>query len=129
MDSDQNELTALIISAAIEVHSMLGPGMLESTYKRCLTHELGRRGLNVRGEVPVNLVYKELEIERAFYIDLLVQDRIVVELKAVSNLCEQHKAQLLTYLRNGGYSLGLLLNFNEVLLRDGIKRVVNNRHK
>jgi GxxExxY protein len=121
-----NDLSYSIIGCAIEVHRILGPGMLESTYQKSLEHELTLAGLRVDKEVPVALCYKSLTIERAYFIDLLVEDLIVVELKVAESLRPEHEAQTLTYLKHGGYQLGLLINFNEPRLKSGIRRVVNN---
>ncbi len=117
-------LTERILGAAIEVHRYLGPGLLESSYRRCLLHELMLREVPATPEVPVSLDYKGLNVAGAYRLDLLVDDRVIVELKAVDRLHPVHKAQLLTYLRLTGKRVGLLLNFNECRLRDGIVRVV-----
>jgi GxxExxY protein len=118
------ELTEAIIGAAIEVHRHLGPGLLESAYRRCLIHELRLREVGVVPEVLLDLEYKGLTIPASYRIDLLVADRIVVELKAVERVLPIHKAQLMTYLRLSGRKVGLLLNFKVKLMRDGIHRVV-----
>ena len=124
---DKNILTKKIIGCAIEVHRQLGPGLLESTYQDCLLYELERSKLTVEKEVFLPLRYKDLELNRGFRIDLLVENKIVVELKAVDTIADIHKAQLLTYLRLGSYKLGLLLNFNVKILRNGITRIINER--
>jgi GxxExxY protein len=125
MSSCFNELSYNIIGCAIEVHRILGPGMLESTYQESLEHELTLAGYHVRREVPVTLRYKSLTIERAYVIELLVEDLVVIELKSVEMLRPVHEAQTLTYLRHGGYQLGLLINFNEPLIKSSIRRIVN----
>lgn len=117
---DKNIITSKIIGCAIEVHKQLGPGLLESTYQDCLLYELELSNLSVEKEVFLPLRYKELDLNRGFRIDLLIENRIVVELKAVDSITDIHKAQLLTYLRIGNYKLGLLLNFNVKILRQGI---------
>ena len=117
-------LTEAIIGAAIEVHRHLGPGLLESAYRRCLIHELRLREVVVVPEVVLDLEYKGLTIPASYRIDLLVADRVVVELKAVDRVLPIHKAQLMTYLRLSGRKVGLLLNFKVKLIRDGIHRVV-----
>ena len=123
---DENELSGLVIGAAIEVHKALGPGLLESVYQTCLLKELHIRGMWVESEVPVTVKYKGDVITEAYRVDLLVNNKPVVELKAVDKLTSVHKAQLLTYLRLMNRRLGLLINFNELVVRDGINRVINN---
>jgi GxxExxY protein len=122
---DENDVSHLIIGAAIEVHRVLGPGLLESAYRLALAHELRLRGHKVDTEVLVAVRYKDLEIPGAFRIDLLVEGLVVVELKAVEKLMPMHEAQLLTYLRCSNKRLGLLLNFHESMLKRGVTRVVN----
>jgi len=113
-----------IIGAALKVHTTLGPGMLESVYEACLVHELAQSGLAVRTQVAVPVVYGGVQIDTAFRLDILVENLIALELKAVEKLLPIHKAQLISYLRLGDYPLGYLLNFNVVHMREGIKRVV-----
>lgn len=117
-------ITESIIGAAIEVHRHLGPGLLESAYRHCLVHELRLRGLTAAAEVPIDLEYKGLRVPASYRLDLLVADRVVVEVKAVDQVTPVHEAQLLTYLRLSGHKAGLLLNFKVKLLRDGITRRV-----
>lgn len=121
-------LTERIIGAAIEVHRELGPGLLESAYGRCLQHELALRGIAFRAEAPFALVYKELHLDYGYRADLLVEDRVIVEVKAVEALTPVHDAQVLTYLRLSGRDTGLLINFNVLRLRHGLKRLVLNRN-
>lgn len=123
---DENELSGLVIGAAIEVHKALGPGLLESVYQTCLLKELHIRGMWVESEVPVTVKYKGDVITEAYRVDLRVNNKLVVELKAVDKLTSVHKAQLLTYLRLMNRRLGLLINFNELVVRNGINRVINN---
>ena len=123
--SEASLLTGRIISAAIEVHRYLGPGLLESAYEECLCRELDRRGINFERQVALPIDYKGYRIDSGCRLDLVVDHRVVVELKAVRQLEKIHEAQLLTYLKMTGLNLGLLLNFNVVLLKDGIKRLVN----
>ena len=123
---DENELSGLVIGAAIEVHKALGTGLLESVYQTCLLKELHIRGMWVESEVPVTVKYKGDVITEAYRVDLLVNNKLVVELKAVDKLTSVHKAQLLTYLRLMNRRLGLLINFNELVVRNGINRVINN---
>jgi GxxExxY protein len=122
-----NEISGEIIAAALKVHSAIGPGVLESVYQTCLLHELQQRKLNVLSEVALPVLYDSLKLDSGYRIDLLVENRIIVKLKCVETLLPIHKAQLLTYLRLANKPLGLLLNFNVVHLRDGIKRILNNR--
>jgi len=121
-----NELTGLIIGKAIEVHRSLGPGLLESSYRDCLLYELQSSGLNVQKEVMVPLVYKEIKLDHGYRIDILVENKIVVELKTVETFTQVHFAQILTYMKLGNYQYGLLLNFNVSSLRQGIKRFINS---
>ena len=123
MELDQ--LTQRIIGAAIEVHRQLGPGLLESTYQTCLCKELESAGLDCETEAPVSVCYKGEVITEAYRVDVLVDNAVIVELKAVDRLHEKHKAQLLTYLRLMDKRVGLLINFNEIILARGIKRIVN----
>lgn len=120
----QEETTSLVLSKAFEVHTILGPGLLESAYRECLYYELHKVGLHVKREFPIPLLYKELELEHAYRIDILVNQTIVIELKTVECLHPVHHAQVLTYMRLGGYPVGLLLNFNTIRLKDGIKRFI-----
>ena len=113
-----------VIGAAIEVHRHLGPGLLESAYEACLGFELARRGWNFERQMPVPLVYKEIRLDGAYRIDLLVEKTVVIEIKSVPVLAPVHDAQILTYLRIAGIRTGLLINFNVPVLRQGIKRFV-----
>jgi GxxExxY protein len=127
MDKDElNQLSEQIIGAAIEVHRELGPGILEHSYEAALQHELALHGISSVRQLLIPLTYKGLVIPDSYRIDLLVEDRIVVELKTVKALEDVHTAQVLTYLRMSGKSLGLLINFNVPLLRQGLKRIVHN---
>ena len=120
-----NELSNKIIGAAIEVHKMLGPGLLESIYEECLGHELELRGLAFEKQKPLNVTYKGKSLQCAYRLDFVVEKQIIIELKSCENIEPIHKAQLLTYLRLSDLRLGLLLNFNVSLMRDGIIRIVN----
>ena len=121
-----DKLSSLIIKAAIKVHKELGPGLLESVYQSCLIIELRTMGIKVQSEVPVAIFYREQRVhEEGFRLDLLVEDTIIVELKSVDKVQDVHKKQLLTYLRLANKPLGLLINFNETLLKSGIKRIIN----
>jgi GxxExxY protein len=119
-----NEVTHEIIGAAIEVHRLLGPGLLESAYEECLAKELTLRKLTVERQKPVPVVYKDVKLECGYRIDLLVANRVVVELKSIESLAPIHEAVILTYLRLSGRRLGLLINFNVTVLKDGIKRYI-----
>lgn len=114
-----------VIDSALKVHSVLGPGLLETAYLACLAYELRSRGLQVAEQVPVPVVYEGVRIDVAYRMDLLVEEVVVVEAKAVAKLLPVHHAQLLSYLKLGGRNVGLLINFHERRLRDGIVRVVN----
>ena len=120
-----NEITGQIIGAAIEVHEVLGPGLLESAYKECLYYKLFKTGLNVIKEKPMPLIFEEVLLEVGYRIDILVENRIVIEIKSVEALNDIHMAQTLTYMKLGNYRLGLLINFNVLSVKDGIKRIIN----
>lgn len=122
---DYNKLTQKIIAAAIEVHKELGPGLLESVYEYCLTEELKDRGINVKSQVKLPIIYKGKTLNKNFYIDLLIENKIVIELKAVEVILPVHEVQLVTYLKLADKRLGLLINFNVPLLKEGIRRRVN----
>lgn len=119
-----NEMTDHIIGAAIEVHRRLGPGLLESVYEVCLASEVGRRGLRCERQRPLSVAYNGEFLDAAYRIDLYVENAVVVEIKSVARLEPVHKAQMLTYLKLSGAGVGLLINFNVSLLKDGITRVV-----
>lgn len=119
-----NEISTIIIGAAIEVHRTLGPGLLESAYEECLFYELEQKGLQVERQVALPIVYKEIKLDHGYRLDLLVNNQVVVELKTVEAINDVHQAQILTYMKLGGYKLGLLLNFNVKLLKSGIKRYI-----
>lgn len=128
MDRDwYNERSRQIIGAAIEVHRVLGPGLLESVYEMCLKEELSRMGLSVKSQLEFPIIYKGKSLEKTFRIDLLVEDSIIIELKAVEQIQPVHEVQLLTYLRLTDKRLGLLINFNVPVLRKGICRVINGK--
>jgi len=121
-----NETSGEIVGAAMKVHSVLGPGLLENAYEACLKHELSKRRLRVESQVMLPVHYDGVAIDAGYRIDLLVEDTIVIELKAVEMVAPIHEAQLLTYLKLSGKKLGLLLNFNVLHMKDGIKRIANN---
>ena len=122
---DENEIAAVIVDAAFKIHCRFGPGLLESVYLGVLAHELRRRGLRVELEKAIRLEYEDLVFEEAFRADLIVEEKVIVELKSVAQTAPVHKKQLLTYLRLTGLKLGLLINFGETVIRTGITRVVN----
>lgn len=127
MDSeDLNRITESVIGAAIEVHRALGPGLLESAYEACLSFELTQRGLKVEQQKPLPVIYRGVKLDCGYRLDLVVEDAVIVEIKAVHRLAPIHEAQLLSYLRLSGYKVGLLLNFNVRVLKYGIRRLVNN---
>lgn len=121
----ENDLSHLIIGIAIDVHNALGPGLLENAYQECLYYKLSKEGLKVEKEKVMPLIYEDVKLDCGYRIDLLVEDKVVIEIKSVEELNDIHLAQTLTYLKLGKYKLGLLINFNVLLLKHGIKRVVN----
>ena len=121
-----NELTEKIIGAAIEVHRTLGPGLLESAYQECLFYELTSKGFKVEKEKALPVIYKDIKLDHGYRIDLLVDNKIILELKTVEFLTDVHTAQILTYLKLGKYPLGLLINFHTKLLKNGLKRFINS---
>jgi len=122
---NENEITSEIIKCSIEVHKSLGPGLLESAYKECLFYELQKSGLTVEKEKPLPLIYKEVKLECGYRADLFVNNQIIVEIKSVDTLNDIHLAQVLTYLKLVNKRIGLLINFNVLKLKDGIKRIAN----
>ncbi|MDP1835292.1 MAG: GxxExxY protein [Chlamydiales bacterium] len=117
-------LTATIIGAAIEVHRHLGPGLMESTYEACLAYEISQKDLKVESQQLVPIMYKGVKLEREYRLDLIVEDQVIIEIKSVRDLAPVHEAQLLSYLKLRGGGVGLLINFNVALLRDGIRRLI-----
>jgi len=122
----ENEISSSVIGAAIEVHKVLGPGLLESAYKECLFYKLFQSGLYIEKEKPMPLIFEDVKLECGYRIDLLVEHKVVIEVKSVKALNDIHLAQTLTYMKLGNYKLGLLINFNTLKLNDGIKRVIND---
>ena len=120
-----NKLSSRIIGAAIEVHKALGPGLLESAYEECICHELSIGGLSLERQKPLAVRYKGINLDCGYRLDVVVEDAIILELKSCEKIEPIHKAQLLTYLKLSGFKLGLLLNFNVTLMREGIVRIVN----
>jgi GxxExxY protein len=121
----ENEISSKIIGACIEVHKQLGPGLLESSYEHCLAYELRNLGLEVKQQVALPIIYKGIKLDAGYRIDLLVENKIIVEIKSVEDLAPIHTAQILTYLKLKDLKLGLLVNFNSVKVVDGVKRVIN----
>jgi GxxExxY protein len=120
-----DQITRQIIGAAIEVHKAVGPGLLESAYQACLAYEVLQRGLKAEEQVPLPVLYKDVRLDCGYRMDLLVEDSVIVEIKAVERLCPIHDAQLLSYLRIAHKQVGLLINFHNRVLKDGVKRIVN----
>ena len=120
-----DDLSNKVIGCAIEVHRNLGPGLLESTYEQCLAYELSLKNIKFKTQVSLPVIYKDIKLDCGYRVDLLVEDKLIIELKSVEELLKIHEAQLLTYLKLSGIKTGLLINFNIELLRDGIKRFVN----
>jgi len=121
----ENEIATKVIGLAIEVHTALGPGLLESAYKECLYYKLTQAGLRVQKEKPMPLIFEEVVLECGYRIDLLVENKVVLEIKSVDGINDVHLAQTLTYMKLGEYKLGLLINFNVMKLKDGLRRVIN----
>jgi len=122
----ENEIAKIVVDAAFQIHKGMGPGLLESVYEIVLAHALQRRGLKVERQVPVAIVFDGIGFDEGFRADLIVEDKVIIELKSVEKIIPVHKKQLLTYLRLTDKKLGLLINFGSELIRDGISRVVNN---
>ncbi len=122
---NENEIAKIIVDAAFQIHKRLGPGLLETVYEVVLAHDLKRRGLKVKRQVPVAIIYDDIKFDEGFRADLIVEEKVIVELKSVEKVSPVHKKQLLTYLKLADKRLGLLINFGSELIRDGISRVVN----
>ena len=122
----ENELSRIVFDCALKVHQSLGPGLLESAYEECLFYELKRIGLSVEKQKPLPLIYEEVKLDVGYRIDIIVENKLIIEIKSVEALNDVHFAQLLTYLKLTNCKLGLLINFNVSLIKNGVKRVVNN---
>lgn len=122
----ENEISTIVIGLAIEVHKALGPGLLENAYKECLFYKIAKRGLLVEKEKAMPLIFEEVKLDCGYRVDLLVENKFIIEIKSVESLNTIHLAQTLTYLKLGKFRLGLLINFNETLLKNGIRRVIND---
>ena len=121
----ENEIATKVIGIAIGVHKIIGPGLLESAYKECLYFKIVQSGLSVIKEKPLPLIFEEVKLDCSYRIDLVVMNKLVIEIKCIDKLADIHTSQTLTYLKLGEYKLGLLINFNELLLKNGIKRIIN----
>jgi len=122
----ENELSKIVVDCAFKVHNSLGPGLLESSYEECLFYELNKTGLKIEKQKSLPLIYEEVKLEIGYRIDLMIENKLIVEIKSVESLNEVHFAQLLTYLKLTNCKLGLLINFNVALIKNGIKRIANN---
>lgn len=122
----ENELSGIILNAAIKVHKALGPGLLESSYEECMYYELLCAGLNVEKQKALPLIYEDVKLEVGYRVDLLVENKVIIEIKSVEGINDVHLAQVLTYLKLSNCKLGMLINFNVSLIKNGVKRVVNN---
>jgi GxxExxY protein len=122
----ENELSKIVLDSALKVHRSLGPGLLESAYEECLYYELSNAGVYVEKQKPLPLIYKEVKLEIGYRVDLILEDKLIIEVKSVEALNDIHLAQILTYLKLSDCKLGLLINFNVTLIKNGIRRVVNN---
>lgn len=122
----ENEISYQIIGIAMELHRNIGPGLLESAYENAIAFDLREAGLEVKQQIPMPFIYKEVQLEIGYRIDILVENKVLIEIKSVENLAPVHFAQTLTYLKLSGIKLGLLINFNNKLLKNGIHRIVNN---
>lgn len=122
----ENELSGIVFNCALKVHQTLGPGLLESAYEECLFYELKKTGLEIQKQKPLPLIYEEVKLDVGYRLDIIVENKLILEIKSVDTLNDIHFAQLLTYLKLTNCKLGLLINFNVVLIKNGIRRVVNN---
>ena len=121
----ENEISKIIFEAGLKVHKALGPGLLESSYEECLCYELLKTNLKVEKQKSLPLIYEEIRLDAGYRIDLLIEEKVIIELKAVESLTDLHLAQVLTYLKLSDCKLGLLINFNTILFKNGVKRVIN----
>jgi GxxExxY protein len=124
---NENEIGGIVIDCAVKMHMRLGPGLLESVYEAVLSYELQNKGLLIQKQVPIPITYDNLLFKEAFRADLIVDDKVILELKSVDRVTKAHKKQLLTYLRLSGRKVGYLLNFGEALMKDGISRIINGK--
>jgi len=122
----ENEISKIIFDCALKVHKTLGPGLLESAYEECLFYELGKTDLKIEKQKPLPLIYEDVKLEVGYRVDIIVENKVIIEIKSVEALNDVHLAQILTYLKLSDCKLGMLINFNVTLIKNGIKRVVNN---
>lgn len=125
----ENELSKIVFDASLKVHNALGPGLLESAYQECLYHELKKTELFIQKEKPLPLIYETVKLDCGYRLDLIIEDKLIIEVKSVETLTDIHLAQVLTYLKLSNCKLGLLINFNVLLLKDGFRRVINGNLK
>lgn len=123
---NENEISKIIFESGLKIHRKLGVGLYEAVYEECLVYELKQRGLQIERQKDISIEYEGLLIERAFRVDLLIEDKVIIEIKAVPEINSYHTYQLLNYLRITGFKLGMLLNFHSLLFKDGVKRIVNH---
>ncbi len=123
---NENEISRIVVDCCFKVHNQLGPGLLESVYEEVLSYELIKRGLTIERQKGIPVIYENLKMELGFRADIIVENKVIIELKSIDAIAPVHTKQLLTYLKLTGLKLGLLVNFNEALIKDGIKRIVNN---
>jgi GxxExxY protein len=123
---DENGLSKIVVNSIFKVHSSLGPGLLESSYEECLHYELLKTDLFIERQKPLPLIYQAIRLEAGYRVDFLINNKVIVEIKAIDCLNDVHRAQVITYLKLSGCKLGLLVNFNVALIKDGIKRIVHN---
>jgi GxxExxY protein len=121
----ENEISRITFDAALTVHKALGPGLLESAYEECMYYELQKSGLNIQKQKPLPLIYEEVHLEIGYRVDIIIENKFIIEIKAVEALNDVHMAQILTYLKLSGCKLGMLINFNVELIKNGVKRVIN----
>ena len=124
---DENGIGGIVVDCAVKVHMRLGPGLLESVYEEVMSYELSKKGLVIQRQVPIPITYDNLQFKEAFRADLVIEDKVILELKSVDRLTKAHKKQLHTYLRLSGKKIGYLLNFGEALMKDGISRIINGK--
>ena len=124
---DENGIGGIVVDCAVKVHVRLGPGLLESVYEEVMSYELSKKGLVIQRQVPIPITYDNLQFKEAFRADLVIEDKVILELKSVDRLTKAHKKQLHTYLRLSGKKIGYLLNFGEALMKDGISRIINGK--
>ena len=122
----ENDISKIIVDCCYKIHITLGPGLLESVYEEILTYELNKCGLNFKRQQGIPVIYEDIKMELGFRADIIVQNKVIIEIKSIEDIAPVHKKQLLTYLKITGLKLGILVNFNEALIKDGITRIVNN---